>query len=129
MGGITTAITTLQSELLTIVVPIAVVSVILWFIANALAPVLPEWAQGMRGHFQKVMIGVMLVGGATTIITAFYGMLGGGAAGEVGVLATLEVGGLAFYERVTWAVRGTIARRATGERITPEQLIGAPTVG
>ena len=42
---------------------------------------LPLWAQGMRGHFQKVMLGVMLVGGATTIITAFYGMLGGGAAG------------------------------------------------
>ena len=74
MGGITSAITTLQSELLTIVVPIAVVSVILWFVANALAPVLPEWAQSMRGHFQKVMLGVMLVGGATTIITAFYGM-------------------------------------------------------
>src|SRR5581483_1140595 len=60
MGGITSAITTLQSELLTIVVPIAVVSVILWFVANALAPVLPEWAQSMRGHFQKVMLGVML---------------------------------------------------------------------
>src|SRR5437773_11826301 len=30
------------------------------------------------------------------------------AAGAVGVLATLEVGGLAFYERVTWAIRGTI---------------------
>jgi hypothetical protein len=81
MGGISSAITTLQSELLTVVVPIAVVSVILWFVANALAPVLPEWAQSVRGHFQKVMLGVMLVGGATTIITAFYGMLGGGAAG------------------------------------------------
>ena len=51
------------------------------------------------------------------------------AAGAVGVLATLEVGGLAFYERVTWAVRGTIAKRAAGDRITPEQLIGAPPVG
>jgi hypothetical protein len=51
------------------------------------------------------------------------------AAGAVGVLATLEVGGLAFYERVTWAVRGTIAKRAEGERITPEQLIGARAVG
>lgn len=51
------------------------------------------------------------------------------AAGAVGVLATLEVGGLAFYERVAWAARGMIAKRATGERITPEQLIGAPTVG
>jgi hypothetical protein len=51
------------------------------------------------------------------------------AAGTVGVLATLEVGGLAFYERLIWAVRGAIARRAAGDRITPEQLIGAPTVG
>lgn len=51
------------------------------------------------------------------------------AAGAVGVLATLEVGGLAFYERVAWAVRGTIATRAEGERITPEQLIGARVAG
>ena len=51
------------------------------------------------------------------------------AAGAVGVLATLEVGGLAFYERVTWAVRGAIAQRAAGNRITPEQLIGARVVG
>ena len=79
MGGISTAITSLQTSLLTIVVPIAVISVILWFIANALAPVLPEWAQGMRGHFQRVMLGVMLVGGATTIITAMYGLIGTGA--------------------------------------------------
>jgi hypothetical protein len=51
------------------------------------------------------------------------------AAGAVGVLATLEVGGLAFYERVTWAVRGAIASRAAGDRITPEQLVGARVVG
>jgi hypothetical protein len=79
MNGITTAITSLQSQLLTVVVPVAVISVILWFIANALAPILPEWAQSVRGHFQKVMLGVMLVGGATTIITAMYGMISGGA--------------------------------------------------
>ena len=51
------------------------------------------------------------------------------AAGAVGVLATLEVGGLAFYERLAWAVRGTIAKRAAGDRITPEQLVGARAVG
>lgn len=50
-------------------------------------------------------------------------------AGVVGVLATLEVGGLAFYERVAWAVRGSLARRATGGRITPEQLVGARALG
>ncbi len=51
------------------------------------------------------------------------------AAGAVGLLATLEVAGLAFYERVIWAVRGAIARRAAGERLTPEQLVGARAVG
>jgi hypothetical protein len=51
------------------------------------------------------------------------------AAGAVGVLATLEVGGLAFYERLAWAVRGAIAKRAAGDTITPEQLIGARAVG
>jgi hypothetical protein len=79
MNVIKTAIKSLQSQLLTVVVPVAVISVILWFIANALAPILPEWAQTVRGHFQKVMLGVMLVGGATTIITAMYGMISGGA--------------------------------------------------
>jgi hypothetical protein len=51
------------------------------------------------------------------------------AAGAVGVLATLEVGGLAFYERLIWAARGGIAGRTAGDRITPEQLVGARAVG
>ena len=51
------------------------------------------------------------------------------AAGVVGVLATLEVAGLAFYERLTWAVRGTLAKRAAGAQLTPEQLVGARVVG
>lgn len=49
-------------------------------------------------------------------------------AGAIGVLATLEVGGLAFYERMVWAVRGAIASRMAGNRITPEQLIGARVI-
>lgn len=52
-----------------------------------------------------------------------------GAAGTVGVLATLEVGGLAFYERVLWAARGALAQRAAGAQVTPEQLIGAKAPG
>jgi hypothetical protein len=51
------------------------------------------------------------------------------AAGAVGVLATLEVGGLAFYERLVWAVRGALAQRARGDLLTPEQLVGARAVG
>ena len=78
MDAITNLLTTLQSQLLTLVIPIAVIGTILWFIAGALQPLLPDWAQSMRGYFQRLMLMVMIVGGATTIITGLYGLLGGG---------------------------------------------------
>jgi len=79
MDAITTLLTTLQTQLLTIVIPVAVIGTILWFVAGALAPIMPDWAQSMRGYFQRLMLMVMVVGGATTIITGLYGLLGGGA--------------------------------------------------
>ncbi|MFL5805518.1 MAG: hypothetical protein ACJ8CR_27745 [Roseiflexaceae bacterium] len=79
MDAITTLLTTLQTQLLTIVIPVAVIGTILWFVAGALAPIMPDWAQQMRGYFQRLMLMVMVVGGATTIITGLYGLLGGGA--------------------------------------------------
>jgi hypothetical protein len=78
MDAITTLLTTLQTQLLTIVIPVAVIGTILWFVAGALAPIMPDWAQQMRGYFQRLMLMVMVVGGATTIITGLYGLLGGG---------------------------------------------------
>jgi hypothetical protein len=78
MDAITTVLTTLQDNLMTLVVPVAVVGVVLWFIANALTPILPDWAQGLRGYFQKLMIGVAVVGFATTLITGLYSLGGGG---------------------------------------------------
>jgi hypothetical protein len=79
MDAITTLLTTLQTQLLTIVIPVAVIGTILWFVAGALAPIMPDWAQQMRGYFQRLMLMDMVVGGATTIITGLYGLLGGGA--------------------------------------------------
>jgi hypothetical protein len=79
MTAITSLLQTLQGQLLTLVIPIAVIGTILWFIAGALAPLLSDWAQSMRGYFQRLMLMVMVVGGATTIITGLYGLLGGGA--------------------------------------------------
>jgi hypothetical protein len=49
-------------------------------------------------------------------------------AAALGVLATIEVNGMTAYARLLWAVRGIIRRRIQGERITPAQLIGAPTL-
>lgn len=49
-------------------------------------------------------------------------------AAALGVLATLELSGMTFYERVLWSARGLFRRRLQGERITPTQLIGAAAV-
>ena len=79
MDAITNLLTTLQTQLLTLVIPVAIIGTVLWFVAGALQPLLPDWAQSMRGYFQRLMLMVMVVGGATTIITGLYGVLGGGA--------------------------------------------------
>jgi hypothetical protein len=50
-----------------------------------------------------------------------------GVAAVLGVAITLDVGGLAFYERVLWRIRGALRQRISGARITPEQLAGAAT--
>jgi len=48
-----------------------------------------------------------------------------GAAAALGIGATLEVRGLALYERALWRGRGALRLRLQGCRITPEQLAGA----
>jgi hypothetical protein len=45
--------------------------------------------------------------------------------GTLGVIATLDVGGLPLYGRLVWRVRGTIRARSEGRRVTPELLQGA----
>jgi hypothetical protein len=47
-----------------------------------------------------------------------------GAAALLGVLATLDVGGMAFYERLAWRVRGYLRQQLASAIITPEQLAG-----
>jgi hypothetical protein len=47
-----------------------------------------------------------------------------GAAALLGVVATVDLGGLPFYERVAWMVRGSIRQRTQGRKITPERLVG-----
>lgn len=50
-------------------------------------------------------------------------------AGALGFLATIEIGGMAFYERLVWWVRGYLKQRMTSPRITPEEITGARAVG
>lgn len=50
------------------------------------------------------------------------------AAAVVGFLATVEIGGMAAYERLVWWVRGSISHRMDQSIITPESLVGGRTV-
>lgn len=50
-------------------------------------------------------------------------------AGGVGLLATIEIGGMAFYERMVWWVRGYLKQRMGTHRIIPEEITGGRAVG
>lgn len=50
-------------------------------------------------------------------------------AGALGFLATIEIGGMAFYERLVWWVRGYLKQWMTNPRITPEEITGASVIG
>ena len=50
-----------------------------------------------------------------------------GVAAALGLVLTLDVGGLPLYARLLWRVRGLLRMRINGRRITPEQLIGTAT--
>lgn len=78
MDAITEIFTTLQGNLLTLVIPVGVVGFILWGIASLLTPIIPDWAQSMRGYFQRAMLTIAFLGFAVAFVTALYG-LGGGA--------------------------------------------------
>jgi hypothetical protein len=51
------------------------------------------------------------------------------SAASVGFVATLSVGGMAFYERVVWWVRGALKQRLSSARLTPEEISGGRAVG
>jgi hypothetical protein len=51
-----------------------------------------------------------------------------GAAALLGVAMTLDVGGLAFYERLMWRMRGNLRRRVGSQVLTPDALVGAVAI-
>lgn len=76
------------------------------------------------------MVGLLLIG------FPFFALTGGLplllraplviGAGAIGVFLTMDVGGMAFYERILWWVRGMLRMRTKGRSITPTLLVGAP---
>lgn len=79
MDAITQIFTTLQGNLLTLVIPVGVVGFILWGLASLLTPIIPDWAQSMRGYFQRAMLTIAFLGFAVAFVTALYSLGGGGA--------------------------------------------------
>ncbi|MBP1466731.1 hypothetical protein EYB53_013525 [Candidatus Chloroploca sp. M-50] len=77
MGEINTIFTSLQTNLLTLVIPIGVVGFVLWGLALLLTPIIPDWGQTMRGYFQRAMLTIAFLGFALTFVTALYGLGGG----------------------------------------------------
>src|SRR3712207_2814095 len=53
-----------------LVVPLAILGIVLWGIAFLVTPILPDWASGMRGYFQKAMLIVGFIGFVPGIIAA-----------------------------------------------------------
>ncbi|GAB4112720.1 MAG: hypothetical protein Fur005_22360 [Roseiflexaceae bacterium] len=53
----------------------AVLGLFGWGIARMLTPLLPDWAQNMRGYFQNAMLTIIVMGGATTIVNALMGVI------------------------------------------------------
>lgn len=47
------------------------------------------------------------------------------AAAALGVALTLDVGGMSFYERTLWSLRGLLRRRLHGDAVRPADLLGA----
>lgn len=50
------------------------------------------------------------------------------AAAGLGIVLTLDLGGMAGYEWIVWRVRGLLRLRIQSPMITPEQLAGAAVV-
>jgi hypothetical protein len=78
MDAITQIFTTLQTNLLTLVIPIGVVGFVMWGLASLLTPIIPDWAQSLRGYFQRAMLTIAFLGFATAFVTALYGLGAGG---------------------------------------------------
>jgi hypothetical protein len=51
-----------------------------------------------------------------------------GVAAALGLVLTLDIGGLPLYARLLWRVRGLLRMHINGRRITPEQLSGTATI-
>lgn len=64
---------------------------------------------------------IMLISGAWPLILRLPALL---AAIMIGLLLTIDVGGLATYEWLLWWVRGRIRMLAQGRNITPAMLPG-----
>lgn len=67
-------ITKVSDQMGKVMTAVGILGVLLWAIAQLAAPLLPDWAQGLRGYFQKAMVALVVAGFAGTIVTWLYGI-------------------------------------------------------
>ncbi len=70
--GIDTVITNLQTSVGKVMLGVGILGILLWAIAQLAAPLLPDWAQGIRGYFQKAMVALVVSGFASTLVNWLY---------------------------------------------------------
>ena len=75
LAGMLQAFTT---QLQGLAVPFAIFGVMAWAVAFLATPLLPEWASGLKGYFQRALVIVGVISFLPGIIT-FVASLGGGA--------------------------------------------------
>lgn len=78
-------------------------------------------AENMAGLLLGAMPLYLLTGGLPFWLRAVILVLGA----TLGVIATLEIGGLTPAARITWMIRGFVRMRMHGTSLLPEQLPGA----
>ncbi len=87
MNEILTAINSFRDNLMQFVVPAGIIGLVLWGLAQLLAPIIPDWAQSMKGYFQRACIVLVVISFAATLVNGLYSLGGSRSAPKSGAVS------------------------------------------
>ncbi len=64
----------LTAQLTLVMTAVGLLGVLLWAIAQVISPMIPDWAQSIKGYFQKAMVALIVAGFASGLVTWLYGL-------------------------------------------------------
>ncbi len=76
MGGFDSVLTTIQTQLVGLAAPLAILGIIAFILAFLISPFLPDAVGPMRGYIQKALIGVAFIAFIPGIVTALAALGG-----------------------------------------------------